>query len=120
MILKVALKAYQLLQEHYSLFQVRSTMVGLTGEGSIKVWHHTDYSEALPENVNCGSLSEMIGSIVAAVERSSSSPHSYPKFSEYMSNHRGTYPGFEPVQDLLTEYLEKYRIILRESLPRLG
>ena len=96
-------------------------MIGVCGEGEVKVWHHTDYSQALPENANCSTLSDMINGIVAAVERNAEPPRQHPKFSEFMVRNKPTvYPGFEETLKLLDTFMHKYQIPVRESLPRLG
>lgn len=45
-------------------FLVRSTMIGINCQKQIKLWHHTDYSAAEPENIHCRNMTEMIDSII--------------------------------------------------------
>jgi hypothetical protein len=43
---------------------IKSTMIGINTATQIKVWHHTDLSAADPENPNCRTEAEMVGSII--------------------------------------------------------
>jgi hypothetical protein len=63
-ILKIALNSYKMLHMEFGLFLVRSTMIGINCQKQIKLWHHTDYSAAEPENIHCRNMTEMIDSII--------------------------------------------------------
>jgi hypothetical protein len=42
-------------------------MIGLNFQNKIKIWHHTDYSAAIPENGNCNNITQMIDSIIESI-----------------------------------------------------
>lgn len=47
-ILKKVLQSYKILYQWYGVFYVRSTMIGISVNKRIKIWHHTDYSSPDP------------------------------------------------------------------------
>jgi len=92
-------------------------MIGVTQKGDIKVWHHTDYSSALPQNPNCQNLKTMIDSLVSAVESTGGFPFGYPRFSSYLAGNLSKYyPGFSETLQLLEKYCTSFKIKSYESL----
>jgi hypothetical protein len=77
-----------MLHSEYGLFLVRSTMMGINLQKEVKVWHHTDFSAAEPENAHCRSMPEMLDSIVESVELNAEVPVYYPKFSDFLKANR--------------------------------
>ena len=62
----------------------------------MKIWHHTDLSNPLPENSNCTSVFDMINSIISAIEINADMPIDYVRFSEFVKVNRNKInPGFD-------------------------
>jgi hypothetical protein len=80
-IIKNSLKGFKSIYDEYGMFLVRSTMLGINHQSQLKLWHHTDYSQPLPENTNCASLMEMLMSIIVSIETNADTPEEYVKFS---------------------------------------
>jgi len=79
--LNICFKGYQILNENYGLFKVKSTMIGLDQSYRIKMWHHTDLSSSVPEDPYCHTVCEMIECIIRSIENVSACPYNMPRFS---------------------------------------
>ena len=67
-ILHQCLKYFSILHDSYGLFLIRNTMVGFSRDGTLKIWHNTDFWQPKPEKPYCSSTAEMIRQIINCIE----------------------------------------------------